>query len=511
MDKRKEQTVLISIGANALLICLRFLLGFVSGSLALKANAWHSLADVFVLGVVYLGLVVARQKYQRHKGLIARVENMVAIFVAIFILWMGFELFTEAVGGEAAELAYLIPSALGAFLGVCITYFMGRYMLFVGQQTGSPSLLAAGYHARMDMFCSSAVLVGLVGSVFGLTGLDKVAATIVVVFIFLAAIEILSTNIRALLSGREEIGEEHAHDLKGPNKLVTAGLILLAAAGYLASGFYYVRPEEQAVIRRLGKVRGKPMGPGLHYRLPYPFERVNRVRTTPVRQVSTQKRLLLSGDEDLVDVEVAVHYRVDDPVKYLLKPASPDALVKDAAQAGVRNTVGRTAIDDLLTIERARALADIRTSLQAELDKNATGIKVLDVLFLHLRPPEDVIEAFQDVASAREDKVTYINEAYSFQNALVPKARGQAFERISAAEAAKVARVRQAEGEAERFLKKLAEFASSRDITQTRLYLEAMEKVLPGVRKFLVSGDIQLGGTDLWFLGKGTGALFDTK
>ena len=355
------------------------------------------------------------------------------------------------------------------------------------------------------------VLVGLVGSVFGFVGLDKVAATIVVVFIFIAALEILVANVRALASGRAEIAHEHAHGLKKPSKLVTAGLIAVIAAGYLGSGIYYVRPDEQAVVRRLGKVLGRIPGPGLHYRLPYPFDRVNLVQTTTVREVGTEKRLLLSGDENLVDVDVAVHYRISDPVKYLLRVVAPDALVREAAQASVRKAVGHMRIDDLLTTGRALALAETRRTLQEELDKNATGIEVVDVLFREVQPPVDVIEAFQDVASAREDKITYINEARSFRNALVPKARGEAAEKILGAEAYKQEKTRHAEGEADRFLKKLSEYAQSRDITETRLYLEAMEKVLPGVKKFLVSGEIQTGGTDLWFFGKGAEGLFETK
>ena len=509
--QRKEQTILISIGANTALIFLRFLLASASGSLALKANAWHSLADVFVLGVVYLGLVVAKQKDQRYAGLIARVENIVAIIVAVFIFWMGFELFAEAVGGETVELAYVAPTAIGAFLGVCITYFMGRYMLFVGRQTGSPSLLAAGFHARMDMFCSSAVLVGLFGSVFGLAGLDKVAATIVVVFIFLAAIEILITNVRALASGRAEIAGDHAHGLKGPGKLVTAGLVTLALAGYLASGLYYVQPDEMAVVRRLGKVLPGARGAGLHYRLPYPFDRVNLIKTTTVREVSTDRRLLLSGDENLVDVNVAVHYRVLDPVKYLLQVVRPDALVREAAQASIRKTVGHMRIDDLLTTGRKEALTEAKRTLQEELDKNATGLEVIDVLFLDLRPPADVIEAFQDVASAREDKVTDINEAYSFRNALVPRARGEAAGMVLDAQAYKLEKVCRSEGESEGFAKKLSEYGRFREITETRLYLEAMERVLPGVRKILLGSEAEIGGTDLWFVGKNAGAMFESK
>lgn len=509
--ERKEQTILISIGANTLLILLRFVLAFVSGSLALKANAWHSVADIFVLAVVYLGLVVTHQENRRYATLIARTENIVAIIVAVFIFWMGFELFAEAIGGEAVELAYVMPASIGAFFGVCISYFMGRYMLFVGREMNSASLVAAGFHARMDMLCSTAVLLGLVGSAFGFVGFDKIAATIVVVFIFIAAIEIFASNLRALFSAGAGLPEEHTDVARLPGKFVSVALLGLFLVGYFASGLYYVQPGERAVVRRLGKVLDRTQGPGLNYRLPYPFDRVNLVRATSVRQLSTGKRLLLTGDENLVNVNVAVHYHVSDPVNYLLKVVSPDALVKDSAQASVRRAVGHIRIDDLLTTGRNSALAEIRRSLQYQLDKNGTGIEVIDVFFIQLEPPEEVIDAFYDVASAREDKATYINEAYSFRNALVPKARGEAVRSLLSAQAYKLEKTLSAEGKAERFLMKLSEYAKSREVTRTRLYLEAIEKILPGVNKFLVGAGVEIGGTDLWFIGKDAGSVLTTK
>ncbi len=507
---RKERAVLICIGANALLIALRFILAFISGSLGLKANAWHSLTDVLVLVIVYLGLVVVRRGLQRHTNLLLRTEHLSAVVVSFFMFWMGFELFSEAVGGEAIELAYVIPTAIGAFLGVCITYFMGRYMCYVGKETGSPSLLAAGTHARMDMFCSVAVLVGLIGSIMGLSGLDKVAAVIVVVFIFQAAIEMFFTNFKGLVSSKVQLSEEsHLH--KYPSGLITAGLFVLIVIGYMASGFYYVKPSEQAVVQRLGKVRGEPLAPGLHYRLPYPIDNVTLVRTTPVRQVSTDAKLLLTGDENLIDVEVSVHYTVSDPVKFLLNQFNPETLIKQAAQASVRRTVGHMAIDNIMAEGRSGALREIWKILQEELDKSKSGLQVVDVLFRKLRPPEDVVEAFQDVASAREDKLTYMNEAYSFRNALVPKARGEAATLVLQARATKQEKIRYAEGEADRFTKTLNEYAKSAEITEIRLYLEAMEKVLPRTEKFLVGGNINTASPDLWFLGKDAGPVLEGK
>ena len=200
-----------------------------------------------------------------------------------------------------------------------------------------------------------------------------------------------------------------------------------------------------------------------------------------------------------------------DPAGYLLNLSAPDALVKVAAQACVRGTISHMRLDSLLADGRTQALAEIRRNLQAELDANRTGVEVTDVLFLKLRPPEDVLDAFQDVASAREDKMTYINEAASYRNALVPKARGDAATMVLQADAGKVEKIRYAEGEASRFTKKLAAYAKSPEITRVRLYLEAVEKVLPNMEKFLVDGNVKLGGTDLWFLGKDANPVIDTK
>ncbi len=506
---RKQQTLLITMGANALLIALRFVLAFVSGSLALKANAWHSLADLVVLGIVYFGLVFAAMKDERFKGLIARAESIVAIIVALFIFYMGFELFSESVAGGEIELKYAIWTALGAFVGVCITYFMGRYLLYVGTQVNSPSLIAAGYHARMDMFCSGAVLIGLVGAALGMTGLDRVAATIVVVFIFLAAVEILWSNLKAIRAKGEPV-LDHAHEagdgVGRPGWAVAIGLVLLCVLGYAASGFYLVRPGEKAIVRRLGKVWSPHVGPGIHYRWPFPLERVDVVQTDAIRVASTGRQLLLTGDENLLEAEVVVHFRVCDAQRFLLSATAPEQVVKNAAESSLRAVIGRNVIDVLLTTGRNTVRAETSQALQAELDRNAVGLEVADVLIRRLAPPEDVKDAFQDVASAREDQATYVNEAGAYYNALVPSARGEAAEKTSAADAYKVGKVDKAEGEAARFLKKLDEYGKSRAITRTRLQIEAMEKSLPGAKKFLVGPGVQTDGADLWFLGPGAEA-----
>ncbi|MCF6174463.1 MAG: FtsH protease activity modulator HflK [Victivallaceae bacterium] len=507
---RKEQTLIVSIGANCVLIALRFLLAFISGSLALKANAWHSMADMIVLGIVLTGLIIASQTNNRFRGIMARAEHIVAMIVAVFILYMGIDLFFESLSGEMIELRYLTWAALGAFFGVCITYFMGRYMLYVGQKENSPSLIAAGYHARMDMLCSSAVLIGLLGSIFGMSGLDKIAASIVVIFIFIAAIEIFTVNLKALRSGKISVTEHnHQHGIGKPGWTVVAALSAICLAGYFASGIYFVQPDEQAIVRRLGKISDKLMEPGIHYRWPYPVESVDKVSTSTIRQVVTPRRLILTGDETLTAASIAVHFRVKDAKRYLLSSSAPDRIVKNAAESGLRAVIGRNVIDILLTTGREMVANETREALQQELDRNGIGVEVIGVLIRDLAPPNEVKSAFQDVASAREDRITYINEAYSFFNALVPDARAKAAARLLSAEAYRDAKIDRTKGESARFLKKVEAYSKGRDITRVRLYIEAMEKILPNVRKFLVGSNVETTGTDLWFINSKTKTPFN--
>ena len=139
---RKERTIFITILANVVLIVLRFFLAGLSGSIGLKANAWHSFTDVFVSGVVFIGLMITRHAGERLKIATKKAEHILAIFVSVFIFYMGLEILSDALSGESVELRYVPFVAAGAFLGVGINYFMARYKIYVGQQTNSQSLIA---------------------------------------------------------------------------------------------------------------------------------------------------------------------------------------------------------------------------------------------------------------------------------------------------------------------------------------------------------------------------------
>ena len=498
--ERKERTILIAMLANLLLIILRFYLSDISGSLGLEANAWHSFSDVFVSAVVFLGLLIGRIGVKKYTNVLSKLENILALFVAAFIFYMGIEVLFEALENEGKELKYIPFTAAGAFIGVIINYFMARYKLYVGQQTNSQSLLADGYHSKMDMYCSIAVLIGLLGSLFNMGSLEKITAIIAMVFIFIAAYEIFTTNLKTLIAGENHLeGSVTSHFRFGPhNKKVLAGISAAFVTAYLLSGFYIVKWDEQGIVRRFGVIIQGNIPPGLHYRLPYPIEKLVLVKKDNIQNVRTGLNMLLTGDTNLVNINIGIHYKVSDAINYALNVNKLDNLITEAATASIRQVVGEKGIDNLLSVGKSEVEVISKKLLQETLDRNNTGVQVVNLQVLEMTPPKEVVDSFQDLASAKQDKVTYINEAKAYRNAIIPEAKGNAYKMVKEAEAYKDEKIKTSQGDAMLFVQKFEEYQKSRGVTEYRLYMETMDRVLPKVKKILLGGNIKMEGTELW-------------
>ena len=498
---RKERTIFITIIANIILIVLRFFLAGLSGSIGLKANAWHSFTDVFVSSVVFIGVMTVRLGAKRWSGAVKKVENLLAIFVSFFIFYMGLELFADAMNSGQAELKHITFTAVGGFIGVIINYFMARYKIYVGEQTGSQSLIADGYHSKMDMYCSIAVLIGIVGALFGMRSLDKIAAIVAMVLLMVSGYEILVDNVRQLLhSGQPGHRENHGHKhirFHGSKKMFV-GLSGVLATAYVLSGVYIVDMDETAIVRRFGKVTKENVSPGIHYRLPEPIDQVTLVKRDAVEKVETGRLELLSGDTNLVNVNMSVHYKAANPLDYALNVADLKNLVKAGSTTSVREIIGQSPVDYLLTEGKASVENEAKNRIQKILDVNGTGIQVVGVQLIEMSPPEDVKASFQDLASARQDRAVYINEAMAYQNTIVPEARAEAYKQVAEAEGYREEKIKNAEGDAVMFTEKQAAYALSSDVTEFRLYMEAMDKILPNVQKILLGADVTIDNAELW-------------
>jgi membrane protease subunit HflK len=272
----------------------------------------------------------------------------------------------------------------------------------------------------------------------------------------------------------------------------------LALAVWLASGFYMVTSGHVGVVRTFGKESDRRPA-GLHYRFPWPFQSVDVVNVEQIRraqlgfregQRAHEEALMLTGDENIVEAQMVVQYRVSDPSKFLFRLEDPEGTLRAAIEVALRSTVGGMTIDEVMIENRAKVQEDTRTFVQRLMDDYQSGLSITEVKLQAADPPDAVKDAFHDVVRAREDRERLTNLALGFQADLLPRARGTAQEILREAEAYKEQRVLLARGEAARFLSVLTEYERARAVTRERLHLEAVERILSGVNKIIVDGSI---------------------
>ncbi len=275
-----------------------------------------------------------------------------------------------------------------------------------------------------------------------------------------------------------------------PGGLSGGGMGLLIGAIailWAASGFYSVDEQERAVVLRFGAFAGLSE-PGLRWRLPWPIEEVEKVNVTQVRQV-TERSDMLTQDENIVDVELKVQYRVSSAEKYLLSQADTDTSLRQVYKSAVREVVGRSKMDFILTEGRSEVADRTEQILQERLDAYDSGLVVAEVNLQNVQAPEPVQGAFADAIKAREDQERLKNEAEAYANDRLPKSRGAAARQLAEAIAYRDRLVAEAEGESARFIKILAEYRKAPRVTRDRLYLETMSEVLSNVSKIVVNTD----------------------
>lgn len=502
---RKERTLLVALGLSSIRVVGQGLLAFFSGSLALKAEAWHVVAD-FVLGLVTLASMrLARREKDVAKTGVSVVESLAAILIGLCVLYVGFDI-VRTVATEQPNLRNLGYVIAGSVLTIGLAWVIARYEIYVGRQTQSPSLIASAHHDMLDVYAHVVVLFGLIGAALGFTNLDRVAALFVVFFVAHSSYDILSIAILNLRKRRSilELQEHGQAQGQYPARAKRRVMALLPVAGgivtafYLLSGFYTVRLGEEAVVRRFGRVIDTA-GPGLHYCLPWPIDRIDRVYVSQLRRVETPATLVLTGDENLVMVRLGVHYVVKDSQAYLFNQSDAEGILSRVAEAAIRRVSAEEPVDAVLTEEKDLIEEQSAVLIQATLDTYNSGLQVVDVQLLESNPPQEVADAFRDVASAREDMNTYINEAQAYENAQVALARGKSSEVLETARVYWIEKASAAVGESVRFLFRRNAYLESAAVTRQRLYLEAMEEILAGAQKYVIDPSVELAETDLWF------------
>ncbi len=266
---------------------------------------------------------------------------------------------------------------------------------------------------------------------------------------------------------------------------VIALIVLVALLGY--EMFWRIDSAERGVVLRFGKYVTTLM-PGPHFRFPRPIEKVVKVNIEQIRGF-TVNASMLTKDENIANLELAVQYRIKDVASYLLKIADPDASVQRAAESAIRETIGRNGFDFVINEGRAQVAADAGKLAQEMLDTYQSGIEITSVNMLNATAPEEVKSAFDDAIKSREDKQRKINEAEAYRNEVVERAQGEAARIGLEAEAYKKRVVAQAEGEAQRFEQLVAAYEKAPEVTRQRLYLETMESVFAASKKVITEGN----------------------
>lgn len=274
-------------------------------------------------------------------------------------------------------------------------------------------------------------------------------------------------------------------------------IALVVIAGWLATGIYRVQADEQGVALIFGKVWDKT-GPGLHYNIPSPIGEVIKPKVTRVNRVEVgfrgsqsaqnviRESLMLTGDENIIDVQFVVFWLIKDAAQYLFNVRNPEVTVKAVAESAMREVIGKSKFEFARTVGRAKITGETQKLIQQILDEYKTGILIRGIEIQGVEPPEAVIDAFKDVAAAKQDAKRAENEATAYKNEVTQQAIGEAAQIVAAAEAYKEEQIAQANGETQRFLSVYREYVQDKGVTRRRLYLETMETVLEDMDKVLV-------------------------
>ncbi|MDX8408115.1 MAG: FtsH protease activity modulator HflK [Mariprofundaceae bacterium] len=295
---------------------------------------------------------------------------------------------------------------------------------------------------------------------------------------------------------------------KGPGgsgfgKGAISGVLAVIFLLWGLSGIYVVAADEEAVVLQFGKY-SDTKGPGLNWHIPYPVQTVEKLPVTRVQRLEvgfrkfsdgtfrkrTNESLMLTKDENIVDISFIVQYKIKSIEDYLFNIDSPLKTVRDAADSSIREVIGRTMIDDVLTDKKAEVEVETQDLIQSILDGYNAGISVTTVKLQDAQPPERVIKEFKDVASAREDRERAKNEAQAYANDIIPNARGEAKKMVLDAEAYEKEMIDRATGEAHRFESLLAAYKRAPEVTRYRLYRETMESVMARADKVIVDSSV---------------------
>ena len=318
--------------------------------------------------------------------------------------------------------------------------------------------------------------------------------------------------------------------LKTVSRRLTIWLLALAVAAYALSGIYVVSVNETGILKRFGRIVNERVLPGLHYRFPWPVDKVIRVSTKEIRRFQTgfgadsekvaeierefgaiernpqgsfMVPYCITGDKNIIHIKVIAQYRIDGPKAYLVDFKNAESVALCCIQSAILSTLSCTDVDSALTTGRVMLQQDILKATQEQLAALNTGISVFSTEIKNARPPSRVAQSFKDVINAREERRTMVHDAQAYRNQVIPQGKAEASRILNEAEAYRTKKTAHAQGEGQRFIMLANEYEKDKNITSRRLYLDAVAEILPGVQKIIVGSDHGEDIVDLKFFPKG--------
>ncbi len=298
--------------------------------------------------------------------------------------------------------------------------------------------------------------------------------------------------------------------------------VLAVLGAWLLWGIYLVAPDQQAVVTTWGAVTSPRVLPGLHYALPWPIQqvyklKVHQLRRTviggdvadiPLGRLQPAASEFLSGDMNLFNVRVVAQYSVSEPREFLFRAEDVDKVVGAVVESELARRMAHTAVDNIMTTDKVAIQNDVLRTAQQSLQGYHVGVALSSINIENVAPPPDAADAFRDVAGARADAIRYVNEAQGYANDLLPRAHGEAEQMEQAAQAYKGGKINRAMGDAARFDEVAAEYSKAPEVTSTRVYIEALEQILPQMRKLIVDSS---GNLDLSIIGRDDNSASPSK
>jgi len=558
MDVR-VRTAALSAVMNILLTGVKFLLYYVSGSMAILAEAWHSFTDIATSFLVFFGVRRSSKRGQQTNGRSPEEEKAeipkrasilevaISLGIGLLLLLVAVFLLRRAIFAEPRTIRNALPSGLLFILFSLGSYFISYFEIRIGKREGSVGLVSDGMHARADMV--SSLLTGFALILYFLGwNIDRWVAGLIALLIFSFSVETIFNVARAhFLRDTEELFRYKSYQIfallvEGENlregtrrmrsflekklgqtrfmravyRVLLALPVILIVAGYLSTAFFTVGVNEQAVVERFGRPLSTetPVDPGLHLKMPWPVDRVRKAKTAYIEELNigniTDRGTLallwtrkhgteepfLSGDNNFFYPYIVLHYRIKDIFQYLYRNTDPRTLIDKVAHRIATVLFAQESYYRIAASDRANLEEAMLRRLQAALDELECGVDLVAVNFKDIHPPIPVADSFERVIAGYQEKQRIINEALGYENRVKPEGRGSAYQQGEEAESYIVDRRKRAEGEAARFTLSLPDSADERTVTMSRIYLKTMEETLRYKTKIVV--DPRAGEPDLW-------------